>query len=354
MNWGQMKKNLHARVQLKPTPHRLDEYGSKLPAADDDWLIEEVSGDGVRIKNLRTHHTTTLGKDHIYDYVSNPDRSQGGLKQGFLTLKVQISLKPNGLSITPTARPGESVEPAPVEIVEKWVSMDYPARSGLKAKLEAAGYSVKWAWDTKLADLGLKGWEVVIEPDAQGVFTTFRFDEVGPHQTLIKRKDGEDRNQKSSFDDFIDDRNQRKRDTEELASGAVIEWAHLKDLTGNLARIGKNIDGHRFQWFPEPNDELLVLNYSSATFLGPSRTTPPKFGVYIDRRPPGPGAMYVEDKSPVPSKRWNLEPQVEHGEFCWTIRETGWTGTTKDLADEIAKAIVAHYDQYKAIFPQAV
>ena len=157
MNWEQMKKNVGARVQLKPIPHRLDDYGRKLPSLDDDWIIEEASADGVRIRNVRTHHTTTLGKDHIYDYISNPDQSNGGVKHGFLTLKVQIFLKPQGLSITPTARPGESVEPPTVEIVEKWVSADYPARSGLKAQLEAAGYSVASAWDTKLAELGLKG-----------------------------------------------------------------------------------------------------------------------------------------------------------------------------------------------------
>jgi len=188
MNWDQMKKNVHARVQLKPAPHRLDDYGRKLPPLADDWIVEEVSADGVRIKNLRTDRTTTLGKDHIYDYVSNPDQSHRGVKHGFLTLKVQIFLKPKGLSIIPTARPGEPVEPPAVEIREQWVSEDYPSRSGLKARLEAAGYSVTWAWDTKLGDLALKGWEIVIEPDAQGVLTKFRFDEVGPHQTLVKRK----------------------------------------------------------------------------------------------------------------------------------------------------------------------
>jgi hypothetical protein len=103
---------------------------------------------------LRTDHTTTLGKDHIYEYISNPDRSQGGIKHGFLVLKVQIFLEPKRLSITPTARPGESVEPPAVEIVEKWVNADYPARSGLKAQLEAAGYSLAWASDTRLAELG--------------------------------------------------------------------------------------------------------------------------------------------------------------------------------------------------------
>jgi hypothetical protein len=188
MNWDQMKKNVHTRVQLKPISFRLDDYGRKLPPLDDDWIIEEVSADGVRVKNLRTHHTTTLGKDHIYDYISNPDRSQNGIKHGFLTLKVQIFLKPKDLSITPTSRPGESVEPPTVEIAEKWVNADYPARSGLKAQLEAVGYSLAWAWDRNLADLGLKGWEIVIAPDAQGVLTKFRFDEVGPHQTLVKKK----------------------------------------------------------------------------------------------------------------------------------------------------------------------
>src|SRR6516225_895918 len=30
MNWNQMKKNVHARVQLRPTAHCLDEHGRKL------------------------------------------------------------------------------------------------------------------------------------------------------------------------------------------------------------------------------------------------------------------------------------------------------------------------------------
>ena len=354
MNWDQMKKNLHARVQLIPTAHRLDEHGRKLPAIDDDWLLEEVTADGVRIKNVRTHHTTTLGKDHIYDWRSNPDRSQIGVKHGFLVLKVQISLKPKGLSITPNVRPGEAVEPPRVEVVEKWVASDYPERSGIQKRLEA-GYRVSWCADAKLAQkTDVEGWEIVIEPDAQGVLTKFRFDEVGPHQTLIKKKDAIGRSQVSDFDDFIDERNQKRGDAEKLASGKVTEWLRLKEFVADLARNGKRVDGHTFRWFADPSGELLVLNYSSATFLRPSLTMPPKFGIYIDRRPPGPGKMYVEDKSPVPSKRWNLEPEVERGEFLWTIRETGWKGSTAELAIEIAKAVVAHYDEYKRRFPQAV
>src|SRR5262249_47108 len=117
MNWDQMKKNVYARVQLKPIPHRLDEYVRKLPSIADDWLIQEVSATGVHVRDLRTGQMTTLAKDHIYDYISNPDRSKGGVKHGFLTLKVQVFLTPKDLTITPTTRPGEPVEPPAVEIV---------------------------------------------------------------------------------------------------------------------------------------------------------------------------------------------------------------------------------------------
>ena len=85
MNWDQMKKNVRARVQLKPTPQGLDDLRRKRPPIADDWIIEAVSADGVRIRNVRTDHTTTLGKDHIYDFSSNPDQSQGDTKHGFLT-----------------------------------------------------------------------------------------------------------------------------------------------------------------------------------------------------------------------------------------------------------------------------
>jgi len=111
VNWQQMKKNLGARVQLKPTPNRLDEYGRKLPSIGDDWLVEDVSTDGVRIKDVRTDHTTLLGKDHIFDYVSNPDQSQHGVKHGFLKLKAQLFLNASGVSITPTPRPESPSSP---------------------------------------------------------------------------------------------------------------------------------------------------------------------------------------------------------------------------------------------------
>jgi hypothetical protein len=81
MNWEQMKKNVGCRVQLVRPACRLNSQGQTLPNMDEDWIVHEVSTDGVRISNTRTGHTTTLGKDHIHHFTTNPDRSQtGGLR----------------------------------------------------------------------------------------------------------------------------------------------------------------------------------------------------------------------------------------------------------------------------------
>ena len=59
-------------------------------------------------------------------------------------------------------------------------------RSGVKAKLEAAGYSVAWAWDTRLADLELKGWEVVVDPDKQGAVLLWDL-QAQPNEQAVTR-----------------------------------------------------------------------------------------------------------------------------------------------------------------------
>jgi hypothetical protein len=186
-----MKKNVGCRVQLEPTASRLDDSGRELPSIDDDWIIEDVSTGGVRVRNARTEHVTTLGKDHIHHFTSNPDRSQGGIPYGFLTLNVQVFLQGNKLWVRPSARPGEPVEVARVDIVEKWVDSNYPYDSGVQQRLEAAAYRVAWCPDTKLSRrIDLEGWEIVVEPDAQGVQTKFRLKDPRADKTLIKKRNG--------------------------------------------------------------------------------------------------------------------------------------------------------------------
>lgn len=111
MNLDLLKRNVGQRVQLEPIACQLDEAGNELKQINDDWLIQEVRSDIIRIDNVRTSHVAKLGKDHVHHYTSNPNRFEGGYKYGFLTLHVQIFLQGVHLWIRPTLRPGERVSP---------------------------------------------------------------------------------------------------------------------------------------------------------------------------------------------------------------------------------------------------
>jgi hypothetical protein len=115
------------RMQLQPVAHRLDDAASLLAPIDDDWLVESVTDDGMRISNPRTGLSTLLGLDHIYSFTSNPGRVEGGLKFGFLMLKVQLTLKRNEVIVRPIPRPGESVPP-PSQTVRQESASDRLAR----------------------------------------------------------------------------------------------------------------------------------------------------------------------------------------------------------------------------------
>ena len=108
MNKEQLKKNVGDFVRLIPIAHRLDAKGHPLPRIDDEWRIESVADEGVRIFLPRTGHGRTLGFDHICEYTS--DRVERGVKYGFLTLKVQLAIQGNDVNVTPT-RPGVSIPP---------------------------------------------------------------------------------------------------------------------------------------------------------------------------------------------------------------------------------------------------
>jgi hypothetical protein len=107
MNLDQLKKSVGVHVSLHPVAVRLDDHGNELQDLDDDWVIREVSSEGVRIDNISTGHTVLLGPDHIHHFTSNPGRKSPGLRYGFLTLTVQLFLQGRAVHLRPTARPGE-------------------------------------------------------------------------------------------------------------------------------------------------------------------------------------------------------------------------------------------------------
>lgn len=117
MNWSQFKKNIGSRFQLEPIACCLNSNGHELPEENDDWLFESITDDEVvHLRNMRNNLEALLGKDHIYDFRTNPSRSDDHNKHGFLVLKVHIFMQGDKLWLRPNSRPGERV---PIDLTER-------------------------------------------------------------------------------------------------------------------------------------------------------------------------------------------------------------------------------------------
>ena len=189
MNLDRLKKSVGGRVHLRPTAISLDELGRSLPARDDDWIIDAVTDEDVRISNVVTNHFTHLGRDHIHHYTTNPDESRrAGLSYGFFTLNVQIYLNGRTLTVTPSPRPGEPVPPPKPLVAEVVVDLSYPADSGLLARLASRGYQVAWVRESRVARcVNLEGWSVVVDRSAPGRRVTYRLKDKPEDQILIMK-----------------------------------------------------------------------------------------------------------------------------------------------------------------------
>src|ERR1035441_8991004 len=91
MNKIELKKNVGHHVRMRPMAKRFvgGHSGPQLPPVDDDWLIQGVEKDGIRISNSMTGHGTFLGFDHIREFSTDPVRGQG---YGLLILKSQLHI----------------------------------------------------------------------------------------------------------------------------------------------------------------------------------------------------------------------------------------------------------------------
>lgn len=75
---------------------------------------------------------------------------------------------------------------------EKWVDLSYFEKSGLKERLESAGFKYTWATARKQRErVEVDGWEVVVEKDNDGKRVCFKckdHDAVGGFIILLKKR----------------------------------------------------------------------------------------------------------------------------------------------------------------------
>ena len=94
----------------------------------------------------------------------------------------------NEIQLRPCSRPGERVDPLPVQIKEEWVDFRYPSDSGLQARLEANGYRVAWCRKSLLPRRRRDGWEVVVGNNDVGARATFHLRDRPEDQILLKHR----------------------------------------------------------------------------------------------------------------------------------------------------------------------
>jgi hypothetical protein len=172
---GQLKNSEGTLVQLRPIACQLDDDGLELPGLDDDWRVESVSAQGVRIKNICTDHIATLGLDHIHHYTSNPGRSTGGNTCGFFTLNVQIYIRGKSIGITPT-RPGEPPPPNVLRVVDTVVNFQL-------------AFAFRAAFLAAIAQLDMKDPHAVMHGEAErhdAAIVTFRHIVPTPQQSAFE------------------------------------------------------------------------------------------------------------------------------------------------------------------------
>ena len=148
MNWNQFQKNIGMRVRIEPPACRLSDAGHIAPESHEEWLIEEMAADTIKLRNLTSDHVAVLGKDHVYDYRSDPSRTSADVRYGFLILKVQVFVQGQEVWLRPNSRPGESVTPSKsLHHQVQWTAVArVDARAGIPLNARAASIQYRlWA-----------------------------------------------------------------------------------------------------------------------------------------------------------------------------------------------------------------
>jgi hypothetical protein len=88
MNKQKLSEMRFKQVRVRPVARRIDEIqGVELPPTDDKWMIVDSSREEVTLRNLRSDQKVRMRSDHIQEYMTDLDHSDG-----IFQLKSQIFL----------------------------------------------------------------------------------------------------------------------------------------------------------------------------------------------------------------------------------------------------------------------
>jgi hypothetical protein len=100
MNKAGLKKSIGYRVQIRPPA--LDSQGRSVDA---DWIIQDVTDEYLSLQMTGYGYLAKLGLDHVYSFLSNPQRDTDQIRFGFLQLLVQITVRGTDVHIDPIPPP---------------------------------------------------------------------------------------------------------------------------------------------------------------------------------------------------------------------------------------------------------
>jgi hypothetical protein len=192
VNYDQLRNNIGWRMRIAPQAIHMDEYGRELPGKDEDWIIRSFSDAAIEIEDGGfLSRLVKLGKDHVQSFATDPQRAAtgaAGVHYGMLKLLVQMYISPISVWFVPCVRPGERVPPPLSQFTELFVDLEYPVKSGIHQKLEAAGYRTALVNASRVPTLEHEGWEVVVERDQQGRPTSFHVRNPTENQVYVKKR----------------------------------------------------------------------------------------------------------------------------------------------------------------------
>jgi hypothetical protein len=96
MNKEKIAKMQWKQVKIRPIMRRFDPTRGELAPLDDTWQIRSASREEIELYHLVTHNTKRIGTDHIREFRTDPEGTDG-----ILFLKSQFELRNGFLHVEP-------------------------------------------------------------------------------------------------------------------------------------------------------------------------------------------------------------------------------------------------------------